>query len=195
MPHHIYETKALILGSTPSREADRQLLLFSREFGLIYATAQGVRELKSKLRYSLQPYSLSSINLVHGRSGWRITNARLETNFFFDTRESNARLTVLARVSALLWRLLTGQERNEVFFDSLIPGIRFLAQLPETSLPEAELLLVLCILHHLGYLGESGTLSSILVSGFWNLEAVFKVSRMRTMLVHTVNESLRASHL
>ena len=127
--------------------------------------------------------------------GYIIRDAWLKTNFFFDTRESNARLTVLARVSALLWRLLTGQERNEVFFDSLIPGIRFLAQLPETSLPEAELLLVLCILHHLGYLGESGTLSSILVSGFWNLEAVFKVSRMRTMLVHTVNESLRASHL
>lgn len=195
MSHHIYETKAFVFGSFPSREADRQLLLYTRELGLIYATAQGVRELKSKLRYSLQPYSLSVINLVHGRSGWRITNARLESNYFAEIRASNDRLAVLARIQRLLRRLLQGEESHPALFDSLLSGFGFLVAVPEDSVAHAELLIVLCILHNLGYLGASPMLSALLVSGFWNLEAVKEVSRLRPTLLQTVNDSLRSSHL
>src|SRR3989344_5676480 len=82
MSHHIYETDAFVFSALPHGEASRYMVLYTREFGLVRAAAQGLRELKSKLRYSLQPFSLSVVNLVHGRSGWRIVNARLAKNYF-----------------------------------------------------------------------------------------------------------------
>lgn len=193
--HHIYETKAFVLSAFPSGEADRYLILYTREFGLVRASALGLREIKSKLRYSLQPFSLSVVNLVRGRTGWRVVNARLLMNYFSEFRGAQVRQVVLARAFLLLKRLLHGEERNENLFTALLTGFTFLAEVADESLAEAELLLALRILHHLGYVGESPMLSSLLVSATWNLEAVAEARRQRIAAVRTVNESLRASQL
>lgn len=192
--HRIYETSAFILSSIPRGEADRQLLLYTREFGLIWATAQGLRELKSKLRYSLQIYSRSTVSLVRGRTGWRVTNARLEQSYF-SVLVGTEKNVILGRVHSLLRRLVRGQESHHALFDALREGFSFLINAPETSLQEAELLLVLCTLHHLGYLGDSAMSHMLLTSGFWNLEAISEVTRERRTLIKSVNESLRLSHL
>ena len=195
MSHHIYETRAIILSTSPSGEADKSISLYTREFGLVRATAQGVRELKSKLRYSLQPGSLSVINLVRGRGGWRITNARLEENLFSALRSSHARLTVFARIQRLLVRMLQGEEKNVALFEELERGFSFLSKASELSLPEAELLLVLCVMHYLGYIGQSPALSMLLEKGFWGAEAIAEAARQRRALVRHVNESMRISQL
>ena len=200
MSHHIYETDAFVLSALPHGEASRYMVLYTREFGLVRATAQGLRELKSKLRYSLQPYSLSVVNLVHGRSGWRIVNARLAKNYFteFDGGRlpagRQARRLVLARACLLLRRMLAGEERNGELFDSFTEGLAFLETTAEEQLPNAELILVLRILYHLGYIGKS-PLSERLVKSPWGEEVLSEAARERRVLLNSVNESLQSSHL
>ncbi len=49
--------------------------IFTRELGLVRATAQGIRLEKSKLRYSSQLYSFGIFSFVHGKEFWRLTSA------------------------------------------------------------------------------------------------------------------------
>lgn len=195
MSHHIYQTEGLILGTYPSKEADRQLLIYTREFGLLRATAQGVREIKSKLRYSVQPYSHTMVNLVRGRIGWRLTNARLEENFYQSLADDKARLLILARVFSLLRRMVHGEEKNVALFESLVTGFLFLKAAPRETIAEVEIVLVLRVLYHLGYVGDSPQLSTILVHGPWDRAMLSHAAAKRSLVLRSVNESLKASQL
>ena len=195
MPYRIYETQAFILSSRTQGEADRVFTLYTREFGLVRATAQGIRELKSKLRYSLQPYAQVVVNMVRGRGGWRITNARLAEDTVAPILKTPGHRLILVRVLSLVRRMLAGEERNTELFDSLSNGSAFLSGVPNASLPEAEILLVLRVLYHLGYVGASAVFSELMVGNLWNDEALHEASRCRKVLVNLVNESLRSSHL
>src|SRR5947207_241148 len=110
MSHHIYQTDGFILASFDRGEANRYFHIFTRDLGMIQATAQGVRLIESKLRYSLQDYSLSHLSLVRGKDVWRITSA----SKLFNLHEEFGReqFTVFARVFSLLRRLIAGEAKN-----------------------------------------------------------------------------------
>ncbi len=193
--HHIYETKSFVLGGLPLGEADRQVLLYTQEFGLLRAVAQGLREIKSKLRYSLQPYSLSTVNLVRGRAGWRIVNAALHENLFKDFQSERPRLIILARIFSLLRRMLHGEEKNPDLFAVLSEGFGFLARAPLASVAEVELIFVLRILYCLGYVGSSPSYTKALATEAWGEHLLDTALHNRRDLVRSVNESLKASQL
>lgn len=73
--HTIHTTPALVVGSKPNGEASKLIFLFTREFGLITAVAQGIRFEKSKLRYCAQDYNLGIFSLVKGKEFWRLVGA------------------------------------------------------------------------------------------------------------------------
>ena len=79
--HHKYSTEAFILKSLHHKDADKVYVLFTENFGLIRASAQGVRLLKSKLRYHLSDFSCINISLVRGRDYWRIVGAEKSAGF------------------------------------------------------------------------------------------------------------------
>jgi len=62
--HHIYHTHGFILSSRNNGEANRMLMIYTREMGLIRAVAQGIRLHKSKLRFTLQDFSYVNVDLV-----------------------------------------------------------------------------------------------------------------------------------
>jgi len=72
--YRTYTTEAVVLGSRDAGEANKYYFLLTRELGLIHAFAQGVRELKSKLRYSLAELSYVKVSLVRGKEKWRLTS-------------------------------------------------------------------------------------------------------------------------
>jgi DNA repair protein RecO (recombination protein O) len=154
MAHHIYTTDAFVLDSQLSGEADRYYTLFTKELGLIRATARGVRLQKSKLRYSLQDFSRSTISLVRGKEVWRITSARINDSLFARYREDKAVLHLVAQITTLLRRLLGGEEKNEELFTLISDGISFLEQKSYSAqeLKYLEIIIVLRILNNLGYL-------------------------------------------
>ena len=73
--HAIHTTPGFIIGSRPYGEAGKMLSIFTRDFGLVTATAQGIRLERSKLRYHAQDLSFGSFSLVRGREFWRLTSA------------------------------------------------------------------------------------------------------------------------
>jgi recombinational DNA repair protein (RecF pathway) len=141
MSYHVYQTKGFVLGSAPLGEAHKSYTIYTRDMGLVFASAQGIRLVQSKLRYSIDDYRLTAFALVRGREVWRVTNAR-EAEY---APLSGRRLVLFARVSSLVKRLLHGEEKNEYLFDSLEALYVYLSQanLPAQILSTLETLVVL----------------------------------------------------
>ncbi len=104
MSHHIYHTEGIVLSGHNTGEANKYVAVFTREMGLIRATVQSIRKSTSKLRYSLQNYSLARVDFVRGRDVWRITSA-MPMSLFDTALKDPQKARLVARVVMLLERL------------------------------------------------------------------------------------------
>ncbi len=195
MAHHLYTTAAFVLHSTPAGEANRFLDLFTRELGLVRCLGKSIREGRSKLRYGLQPLSFAEVGLVRGRELWRLTGASPGLSLSGACKEDTSRLYLAARIARLLARLVQGEEKNEELFFVVEEGMRFLAaeKFENGQLQNFECVLVLQILHRLGYLG--GEEFNSFLSSPLSREVIAAIDPIRTKAVVTINRSLRETHL
>jgi DNA repair protein RecO (recombination protein O) len=195
MAHHIYTTDGFVVESTPSGEADRFYTLFTKELGLIRATARGVRLQKSKLRYSLQDFSWSRISLVRGKELWRITSARAEESLAVKYRDQKPILQTIAHIASLIRRLVGGEEKNEALYKIIDQAFEFLeTRTWHTELKLFEIIVVLKILHNLGYLRDIAELHHFIHDPFDEsmLEAI---KPHKALALKEINTSLRETQL
>lgn len=195
MPHHIYHTEAIILGTRPSGEGDRLLYCYTRDLGLVVAHARSIRESRSRLRYALQMFSHASVDLIRGKNGWKLISATPISSFrSLWVREDHRRIA--ANHVELTRRLIQGEERHESLFDDILQGLKFLSTLHDgESLRDAELLLVVRLLESLGYWGGHKDLAPLLSSVTYRDEDLPKIRRERSLITACVNDSLRSSQL
>jgi DNA repair protein RecO len=197
MSHTLYKTEALVLGGINIGEAHRYIDLLTCDFGRIRATARSVRVERSKLRFSLQDFSLASVSLVRGRDVWRITGAEEQQNIFTVLRGRVPEQEMVARLMTLLRRLLPGEEENKELFTIVKQGFSFLVEdiREEENLQDFECLIVLRILHNLGYLAKDSSSESFLMSTELTPEHLEKISPIRSTMVKKINSSLQESQL
>lgn len=195
--HHIYNTEGFVLSGMNVGEANRYVRVFTKDFGAIGASAQGVRLLQSKLRYSLQDYSYSKISLVRGKHIWRITGAIQEKNLRDSFNDNQGKFEVLAKTFSLLERLVRGEEENEPLFLHIFSVCEFLEKedLDRNFLKNCEYIFVLRILQSLGYMAESKDLSRFTASSFWTKELVSKMGAVSRAAVSQINKSLKETQL
>ena len=194
MAHKIKTTAALVLAAREAGDGTQILTLLTADLGLIFARAQGLRELKSKLRYSLQLFSLVNVSLVRGRETWRVTNAEPQTSFAF---ADDSRLTLAARSASLLTRLVRGEEAHPELFAEYKNGLDFLARnsLPVEPLRIYELIWVLRLLHRLGYIEKRRELSPLLDFSDWSAAVLVQPKAIQESAVEMINQALHHSHL
>lgn len=193
--HHIYHTNAYIIGSYNIGEANKMLVLYTRELGLVRAVAQGIRLNKSKLRYALQDFSYARIDLVRGRDIWRVTSGT-SVDVFPYLRSNKDSLMFVARMNKLLERVCDGEESNPNIFDEVMQCIHILDDLhvSRDSREALELHIVLRILNNLGYIGESDTLSQFLGKNF-DYEKIHSLLQDKKSIISHINRALNESQL
>lgn len=192
--HHIYHTEGIILDSKNFGETGKCFFIFTRDLGLVYATAQGVRKMSSKLRYVLSDYAYIKVDLVQGRDIWRVTSAS-KTNKLDNLQSKKENFKVLVNVARLLKRLLAGVEKNETLFRDLLDGLFVLEKAHGfDDLRNIEVVMVLRILSNLGYIGGGEQLDTLITSPF-EKGLVFEVSKSRARVLNQINKALRESHL
>ena len=173
MSYRIYHTDGYIIDSFNSGESNKVFTILTSELGTISATAQGVRKLQSKLRYSLQDLSYAKFALVRGKDVWRITGAEKITNIYDKKVPIQIRQS-LTRVLSFIKRLSPGEAVNKNVFDEFGKLHKFLL-LPKLVRDNIDLMAIenlayLRIAHHFGYGTTSGVLSEVVYSSDWNLE-------------------------
>ncbi len=192
--HHIYHTEGIILSSRNSGEAGKYYSIFTRDLGMIYASAQGVRKMSSKLRYVLQDFSYVKIDLVQGKDFWRVTSAS-KTNMLEEITRKPETFGVFVNIARLLKRLLAGVEPNDTLFSDVLNGLCILEKITKwEDLPNIEAIIVLRILNNLGYIGESEIMANLTKSPFEE-NLVFEVSKDRAKVLSHINKALKETHL
>lgn len=195
MSHAIYNTDGFVLKSANFGEANKYYYLFTKDFGLIKASAQGVRHLQSKLRYGLVDFSLARVSLVRGREIWRLTGAEKLVDYAGSLKKPE--FLLVSRIFSLLLRLLHGEEKNELLFDTLLQGLDFLQtnSLDRKNLENFECILALRILASLGYIGKLADFDQFTSSPYFTFELLSTMASLRTLAITEINKSLAETHL
>ncbi len=192
--HHIYHTEGIILGSKNYGEAGKYYFIFTRDLGMIYASAQGVRKISSKLRFILQDASYVKVDLVRGKDFWRITSAS-KTNKLENLSRNLISFEIFTNISRLLKRLLTGEYPNPALFLDLLNGFHFLEKSKEREEAQnIEVVIVLRILNNLGYIGGNEMLKNITKSPYED-DLIFEAGKSRTKILSEINKALHETHL
>jgi DNA repair protein RecO len=191
--HTILETDCFILKSSPSGEANKQIDLFTEEFGLIRATAQGLRYLKSKLRYSLTDFSYARVSLVRGKEFWRIITAAKKGDIFFEIESAEGKES-LYRIFAMLRRLLQGEDSHPQLF-KLVYEMFKAVDGHHPHIAAIEELTVLRILFLLGYVKDDVALRSFVETSELDDALIEKSVASRKTIVSEINRALNASNL
>lgn len=176
MSHHIYHTTGLIVGLKPKGETDLFLKVFTRDFGMVVATAQGARKMVSKNRFGLRLYAVPEFDLIKTRESFRVGAVRPESY-----APDRAETLVRAKVSAILARFVVSDEPHEKLFDDVL-------ELFKKQNKDIDILVMIVILENLGY-WHSTESDKIFINGGM-LSAQEKVE-----IINRINESISHIHL
>lgn len=144
---------ALILSRRNSGEADRVLTLFTRPYGLLRATAPGVRKIPSRRGGHVEPFS-HVLAILSGRPG-RLYAAAVETqNNHSPLRESPSALECAQELSRLILRLFTEEQSQPILFDALHQSWEMLPNLPPAAQNMLRTAISLLALHRAGVMPD-----------------------------------------
>lgn len=191
--HHIFHTEAFVVEARQMKEADRMLVLYTRDLGLVHAHARGIRNTRSRLRYGLQEYSRAKVDLVRGKDIWRLTSATPITAHT-QLRKNKSSFVVMHQALKLVSRLAGGEEAHPDIFDDLVAGFALLEHATADTREAIELVLILRILSQLGYVSDTSNLARYL-SGTFNPQALAGEQLPRQTMLAEINRALRESHL
>ncbi len=164
MAHAMYITDALVCGSKNHNTADKNYLLFTREHGMLWATARSVREERSKQRYALQDFSYIRVSLVKGKSGWRIGSTEAIDNPFLRAAGRRARGGITHLIK-MLRRYVQGEEPIPSMFDDIAHAVTTIASLDDLSAITAwQNVALVRLLHTLGYVAVRADLAPVITA-------------------------------
>lgn len=191
MSYHIYTTEAIILKRSPVGEGNILLSILTHDFGLIVASVQSARLEKSKLRPSVQEYSLVNISCVKAKGGWRVVDSSVIKSFFSTVDISSQ--DILVKVCNLLLKMMPEEGKHSEIFDTVESGFETLNYNQNKNI--IECLLVLRILYYLGYVSPDGISEFLISSSLWDLKTLSLVGDKKPSIIKLINNGLSASHL
>lgn len=191
--HEFYQTPALVLRHSPIGESSALLTLLTRDLGLVYGHAQGLREQRSKLRYSLQESMVPEVTLVRGKSAWRVIGA--QELALRQTSSAEQRFTA-RKIMRLIERLLSDEVADEHLYQIVTEGLVAIEH-STADVVWLEYVLVLRILHTLGYVAPCADEHNIihLLSGPYAALTSHDTPQARKLLLSLINEALSVSQL
>ena len=194
MSYHIYTTDGIILKRTPFGEANILLHVLTEEFGLIMTSARSARLSVSKLRPSLQEYEYVSLSCIKGKNGWKVTNVVGKQNFFFDHKPHAQK--IVSQIAVFLMKMMPGESPQKEIFQTVRSGFESIKNLDEKEVSGLEMLLVLRILHQLGYVvKDTRTLVFLEDMSTWNSSELQKIIENKKEILELINGALKESHL
>lgn len=193
MAYQTYSTEAIVVGSFASKTADKTFLLFTRDAGLVYASARSVREERSRQRYALQDFSLITVSLIKGKAGWRVGSVEVLRNYFLESSERLVRTSIYRQIR-LLRRYVQGEEVNLFLYQEVKEQLETLASPDLANRAAVERAVHTRLLYALGYISLTPELSDFINSPL--LEMLPKLNESITAHMSlAITQADAASHL
>lgn len=190
MAHAIYQTSAIILTTKNMRESNKLIVLYTEKFGLIYCVMQSVRELKSKMRYHSNRYSLVTVDLVQGRDIWRIIGIHEDISAL--TFAGSLWYELIVKFSALIIRLSSSEEAHDELWQNFEYLYRNKDSINDENQEYYEIIFTMRTLSVLGYWDGR---ESLLQSLEYKDEFFDYVQKNKNTIIQTINQRLHESQL
>lgn len=126
----VIRSEVVVLRHTDWGEADRLLVLYSREAGKLRAVAKGVRKLRSRKAGHLEPFTRVKLLLAQGREFWIVTQAET-VDAYLPLREDLLRTGYAAYVIELLDRFTYEEGENQPLYQLLTDTLERISMLPD----------------------------------------------------------------
>jgi recombinational DNA repair protein (RecF pathway) len=199
MAYHIYDTEAFVLNERAEGEANKVFFLLTPELGLIAARAQGVRWLKSKLRFQIAKFSRVRASLVRGKESWRLIGAE-QVGDLENIMANSRKRELIAKIFTFLYRYIQGEGEQAALFDDLSRAINFLKELDPLgrdadALRGWELCVVIRSLNYLGYVKSEPKLSPVITFKKWETPVLMEALAREAEIVAAAEAARTASHL
>jgi DNA repair protein RecO (recombination protein O) len=120
---HTLRVEAVVLRHSDWGEADRLLILYSRERGKLRCIAKGVRRLRSRKAGHLEPFTHAALLLARGRDFWIVTQAET-LDAYLPLREDLVRTGYAAYVIELVDRFTYDEGETKGLFSLLVDTLR-----------------------------------------------------------------------
>lgn len=127
-----YRVEAIILRHQDYGEADRLLVIFTRQAGKLRAIAKGVRKVRSRKAGHLEPFTHVSLQLARGRDMPIVTQAEA-IDLYQPVREDLALYSYACYVVELLDRFTYEEGENTALFKLLQDTLQRLATAAQPS--------------------------------------------------------------
>lgn len=125
--------EAIVLRHSDWGEADRLLVIFTRQSGKMRVIAKGVRRVRSRKAGHLEPFTRVTLMLAAGRDLWIITQAEM-VDAYLTLREDLLLTTYAAYVVELLDRFIIENGENPSLYTFLSETLQRLDQGADTFL-------------------------------------------------------------
>jgi recombinational DNA repair protein (RecF pathway) len=191
MSHAIHHTQALIVKTKNISESNKLVYLYTEKFGLIYASMQSLRELRSKMRYHIHAYSLVDVDVVQGKSIWRITGVHEIVSGFSVVNTPWYRLQSL--VCDMIQRLCAGEEQNQALWNDVVLLFKKIEDEQHHYHDMYEYIIIVRILYHLGYWSEYDIV--INTENPYTHDIIQHVEQKKVEYIQNINTALAESQL
>ncbi len=193
MSYKTYITEALVCGSVNNNTSDKSYLLFSKEAGMLWATAKSVREERSKQRCALQDFSNIRVSLIKGKSGWRIGSVEALGNPFMHA-DSRAKRGTINFVVSQLRRYVHGEIQLPKVYADAFALLSYEEIHSEQNILIRELFLVR-LLSELGYVAPTSSWAPVIDASTIDDALLLYQSDMAASITKAIKEGTEASHL
>jgi DNA repair protein RecO (recombination protein O) len=123
----LYRDEAVVVRTYKLGEADRIVVLFTRDRGKVRAVAKGVRKTSSRFGSRLEPMSHVALQLYEGRELDTITQAE-SLEHFRELREDLDRITRGSSLLEVVDHMTQEREPNPKLYTMLVGALRTLAR-------------------------------------------------------------------
>lgn len=148
MKQRNYSTEAIVLATKDYSEADRILVVYTKDFGKLSLIAKGVRKTKSKKRGHLEIFNYLKFSAVKSKGLDIIIEADL-INSFSKIRKNLKKISVGYYFCEVIGKSTKEEEKHSGFFDFILSY--FLRLEKEENLTKVRKEFVKDILINLGY--------------------------------------------
>lgn len=186
-----YTTEAFVVTQKNLKESDRIFLFFTKEFGLIWVIATGVRHPVSKLRAVLEVGNKIKTTLIKGREFWRVVEAEQDAIDIIKSKESKVSfLHILKTVQ----RMVHGEEKNLRLWQALDVCFETLHNIDKSEIHLLECVALTRMLDALGY-GRTEKEWGISLTSDIDSALLEEVKIRKITIIKLINESLKQSQL
>lgn len=148
MKPHSYTSEGIVLGRRDFGEADRILVLFTKNLGRVSLIAKGVRRPKSKKRGHIEVFNQVKFQAVGGHGIDLMTEAEVVDDFK-EIRKSLKKVSLAYYLAEVIGRITHEQEPNIDLFNLISRYLTDLKKAKELKKLRREFILELLVL--LGY--------------------------------------------